>query len=190
MWLSVGSFATVRGPPANLLNEVSNCCKWDSGCQILCTRRRMLFQVELHGCFELRVHGLISASEVCLFYGPPPLEDVLENGCQEALVSDIDPVAKHLHAKSRMSHPTFSLVMVRQQHPPECSGATCTCAVRLFFALCAFFSLICFCTSADANSCLAAANNKTSANIIKMCCQVQSGYLQQTLDVCQSLSYA
>jgi hypothetical protein len=37
---------------------------------------------------------------------------------------------------------------------------------------------------------LAAANNKTSANIIKMCCQVQSGYLQQTLDVCQSLSYA
>jgi hypothetical protein len=150
----------------------------------------MLFQVELHGCFELRVHGLISASEVCLFYGPPPLEDVLENGCQEALVSDIDPVAKHLHAKSRMSHPTFSLVMVRQQHPPECSGATCTCPVRLFFALCAFFSLICFCTSADANSCLAAANNKTSANIIKMCCQVQSGYLQQTLDVCQSLSYA
>jgi hypothetical protein len=35
------------------------------------------------------------------------LEDVLENGSQEALVSDIDKVAKHLHAKSRMSHPTF-----------------------------------------------------------------------------------
>jgi hypothetical protein len=136
------------------------------------------------------VHGLVSAGDSCLFYGPPPLGDVLENGSQEALVSDIDKVAKNLHSESRMSHPTFNLVMVWEQHPPECSGATCTCPARLFFALCACFSLICFCTSEDANSCLGAGNNTASANIINMCCQVQSGYLHQTLVVCQMLSCA
>jgi len=80
---------------------------------------QILLHVELHGCGELRIHGHISAGSGCLFYGPPPLKDVLENGGQEALVSGIDKVANHLRAKSRMSHPTFSLIMVRQQHPPE-----------------------------------------------------------------------
>ena len=65
----------------------------------------------MHGCVELCVHCHISADIGCLFYGPPPLEDVLENGVEEDLVSDIDKEAKHLHAKSRMSHPTFGLTM-------------------------------------------------------------------------------